>query len=314
MQDSNKENENDDVFDLSVQTCGLCETICDADYINQHECLQGYPNYYTDPNTYYFYPMCEDGSILRRSAIDDQEVTVQESLENITNKRKNTRKKLSITEKQELLIELEEQLILEVQAREALWNPQLDLSLRSRKATAQLWKEISEALNGKLSDKEAKTKFKSLHDTYRRIVSNESLASGSERLAKMSKWQHYDNLSFLRDSCLQKQTKSNVSCSVDSNDEDSILSSTDVEQNRQKKTRKQSNNKKDNSALERIADAFCKRNTEAPIVLPDPPENDEVDAIVAVVETRLRKLPRNILDDTAQKLFQLTYELIKNIS
>jgi len=47
------------------------------------------------------------------------------------------------------LLELEEQLILEVQAREALWNPQLDLSLRSRKATAQLWKEISEALNGK---------------------------------------------------------------------------------------------------------------------------------------------------------------------
>ncbi|XP_077273301.1 uncharacterized protein LOC143903529 isoform X2 [Temnothorax americanus] len=89
----------------------------------------------------------------------------------------------------------------------------------------------------------------------------------------MSKWQHYDNLSFLRDSCLQKH--------VDSNDEDSILSSTDVEQNRQEKTRKQSNNKKDNSALERIADAFCKRNTEAPIVLPDPPENDEVDAIVA---------------------------------
>lgn len=79
-------------------------------------------------------------------------------------------------------------------------------------------------------------------------------------------------------------------------------------------TRKQSNNKKDNSALERIADAFCKRNTEAPIILPDPPENDEVDAIVSVVETRLRKLPRNILDDTAQKLFQLTYELIKNIS
>ncbi|XP_071641575.1 uncharacterized protein [Temnothorax longispinosus] len=115
--------------------------------------------------------MCENGSILRRSAIDDQEVTVQESLENITNKRKNTRKKLSITEKQELL-ELEEQLILEVQAREALWNPQLDLSLRSRKATTQLWKEISETLNGKLSDKEAKTKFKSLHDTEELLAMN----------------------------------------------------------------------------------------------------------------------------------------------
>lgn len=77
-------------------------------------------------------------------------------------------------------------------------------------------------------------------------------------------------------------------------------------------TRKERNNKKDNWALERIADAFCKRNTEAPIILP--PENDAIDAIVSVVETRLRKLPQNILDDTAQKLFQLTYELIKNIS
>lgn len=44
--------------------------------------------------------------------------------------------------------QLEEQLILEVQAREPLWNPRLELSLRSRKACAKLWKEISAALNG----------------------------------------------------------------------------------------------------------------------------------------------------------------------
>lgn len=55
---------------------------------------------------------------------------------------------MSINNKQKLL-DLEEQLILEVHAREALWNPQVNLSRRSRKATAQLWKEISEALNGK---------------------------------------------------------------------------------------------------------------------------------------------------------------------
>jgi len=50
---------------------------------------------------------------------------------------------------------------------------------------------------------EAKAKFKTMHDTYR-IVSTESLASGSERLPKKSKWQHHDNLLFLHDSCLQK--------------------------------------------------------------------------------------------------------------
>lgn len=78
--------------------------------------------------------------------VNHEEITIQES-PLITNKRKNTRKKLNIAEKQKLF-EIEEQLILEVHAREALWNPQVDLSRRSRKATAQLWKEISEALNG----------------------------------------------------------------------------------------------------------------------------------------------------------------------
>lgn len=77
--------------------------------------------------------------------------------------------------------------------------------------------------------------------------------------------------------------------------------------------KKQSTNKKNfNSALDRIADAFCERNKQAPsILLPDPSQNDEVDAIVSVVEQRLRKLPPNMLDDAAQKLFQITYDLIK---
>ncbi|XP_039302818.1 uncharacterized protein LOC120357133, partial [Solenopsis invicta] len=179
-----------------------------------------------------------DGTILRRSLVSDSEIIVQEDLES-TNKRKNIRKKLNIAEKENLL-QIEEQLILEVHARKALWNSQIDLSCRSRKAVAQLWKEVSEALNGKLSDIEAKTKFKSLHDTYRRIISSESLASGSERPAKKSKWQHYDNLSFLRDSCLQKTTKSNVSIntedSTDTNFEDAEesidITIEDWEQNR----------------------------------------------------------------------------------
>lgn len=56
---------------------------------------------------------------------------------------------MNFDEKQKLF-ELEEQLIFEVHACEPLWNPQIELSVR-RKATAQLWKEVSEALNGKQS-------------------------------------------------------------------------------------------------------------------------------------------------------------------
>jgi len=33
-----------------------------------------------------------------------------------------------------------------------------------------LWQEVANALNGKITANEAKIKFKSLHDTYRRII------------------------------------------------------------------------------------------------------------------------------------------------
>ncbi|XP_077282177.1 uncharacterized protein LOC143908393 isoform X1 [Temnothorax americanus] len=178
-----EENEHEETL-VPVMTCGLCEVICEADNVTKHECLQGYTEYFMDENTCYFYPVCEDGSILRRSLINNQELTVQENPSSIlTNKRKNIRKKLNVDEKQKLL-ELEEQLIFEVHAREPLWNPQIELPLRSKKAIAQLWKEVSEALNEKLSETEAKAKFKSLHDAYRRIINTESLASGSERPTK----------------------------------------------------------------------------------------------------------------------------------
>lgn len=37
-----------------VQTCGLCETICNEDEISTHECLEGYDNYITDKNLYFY--------------------------------------------------------------------------------------------------------------------------------------------------------------------------------------------------------------------------------------------------------------------
>ncbi|KYN02829.1 hypothetical protein ALC62_06345, partial [Cyphomyrmex costatus] len=98
----------------------------------------------------------------------------------------------------------EETLILEVQLREPLWNYKLPLSLRNVKITKNLWQEVANALNGKITANEAKMKFKSLHDTYRRLIRLETSASGSARKNNGKKWPHYDSMEFLRDSCLLK--------------------------------------------------------------------------------------------------------------
>ncbi|XP_039303451.1 uncharacterized protein LOC105206514 [Solenopsis invicta] len=120
------------------------------------------------------------------------------------------------------------------------------------------------------------------------------------------------------------ETKSNVSLntedSTDTNFEDAEesidISIEDWEQNRQQKRNRKGKNKKgDNStAINRIADAFCQRNMQPPIALPAPPQDDDVDAIVSVVERRLRKLPPQVLDDAAQRIFQFTYDLVKDLS
>lgn len=55
-------------------------------------------------------------------------------------------------------------------------------------------------LVGKLSIDEAKKRFKSLRDTYRKVINSESRASGSAAPTKNdNKWKHYYNLSFLMD-------------------------------------------------------------------------------------------------------------------
>lgn len=98
----------------------------------------------------------------------------------------------------------EETLILEVQSREPLWNFKLPLPQRNIRITKKLWQEVANALDGKITADEAKTKFKSLHDTYRRIIRSETCASGSAKKESGEKWAHYDSMEFMRDSCLLK--------------------------------------------------------------------------------------------------------------
>ena len=59
--------------------------------------------------------------------------------------------------------------------------------------------------------------------------------------------------------------------------------------------------------MERIADAICK---ESNIVLPPPPELNEIDSFLALLGFRLRKLPPRITLKTMKKILQLTYEVL----
>lgn len=79
--------------------------------------------------------------------VNEEATIVQESPTKTSFKPRGVRPKLSTGEK-EHLVDLEEQLILEVIAREPLWNPQVDRWLRGRRATTQLWKDVSAALHG----------------------------------------------------------------------------------------------------------------------------------------------------------------------
>ncbi|XP_018407148.1 PREDICTED: uncharacterized protein LOC108783153 [Cyphomyrmex costatus] len=291
-----------------VQTCGLCETICDEDEVPTHECLQGYSNFITDDNLY-FYPLLEDGkTIVKRSLIQGAETIAsvpfhgdnQENIRSINNNKDSNQKNAKV----KLSPEEEKMLILEVQCREPLWNFRLPLIQRNCRITRALWEEVSKALNGKLSAAGCKSKFKNFHDTYRRLVNAEKLPSGSASKSNISKWKHYKSMEFLRNSCLQKSTISNIndgdSSSITENDneldyqDEDMLAITNNEDSQDTSRlgdhiRKRRRTESQNSHLERIADALCQPPPN--IVLPPPPsQEDHIDAFLKLFGHNLRKL------------------------
>lgn len=60
-------------------------------------------------------------------------------------------------------------------------------------------------ITGECSADEVKKKWKNLRDRYMKIISLEKLPSGSESKPSRRKWQHYDSMSFLRDTLLEKE-------------------------------------------------------------------------------------------------------------
>ncbi|XP_067213412.1 uncharacterized protein [Linepithema humile] len=91
------------------------------------------------------------------------------------------RSKLNDNSEIKLNFDEKELLILEVQKRPPLWDYSLPLMQRRCTIKQRLWAEIVLALNGKISIEKAQKKFKSLHDTYRKIIQSEKRMSGSAR-------------------------------------------------------------------------------------------------------------------------------------
>ncbi|XP_018401690.1 PREDICTED: uncharacterized protein LOC108778878 [Cyphomyrmex costatus] len=134
-----------------VQTCGVCEQICNEANIKDHDCLDGYSSYIVNPKTLYFYPLADDGvTIVRRSNVNNTEQLVQEPFyhEDRSNiiqipqstdsterqkisepLKKVSRKYSKINENTRIKLNFddEELLILEVQKRPSLWDYSLPL-------------------------------------------------------------------------------------------------------------------------------------------------------------------------------------------
>lgn len=58
-----------------VNTCGICETITEPSLISTHKCLEGYKRFFIDNNKY-FYPVCDNGAVIRKSATDNGDCVV----------------------------------------------------------------------------------------------------------------------------------------------------------------------------------------------------------------------------------------------
>ncbi|KYN06576.1 hypothetical protein ALC62_02471, partial [Cyphomyrmex costatus] len=291
-----------------VQTCGVCEQICNEANIKDHDCLHGYSSYIVDPKTLYFYPLAGNIIQIPQSTDSTERQKISEPLKKVSRKYskidENTRIKLNFDD--------EELLILEVQKRPSLWDYSLLLVQRKTNIKRQLWAEVSSTLNGKISAEEVQKRFKSLHDTYRKIIQSEERMSGSARSDTTQKWPHYHSMAFLRDSCLQKITVSNLNTD-DSTSNFSSLIDDDIDlesQTERKKGRKKRiKNDASRTALEKIANAICNQNK---VTLPPPPESDEIDYFLTLLGCRLQKiLPKTRLE-IMQKVLQLTYEILMN--
>lgn len=160
-------------------------------------------------------------------------------------------------------------------------------------------------------------------ETHRRIIQVQH-ASGSARIDIKEKWKYYDIMDFLRDSCLIRSTETNVtqeSVCEDFRENDIADTSNDVDRDadedcslasastdtRKKRTRKSSTKDTEEavSAINRIADAMCRE--EPNIVLPAPPQPDEVDSMLHAAGLQLRRMSYRKRMQTLLDIMQMVH-------
>ncbi|XP_011688850.1 PREDICTED: uncharacterized protein LOC105450615 [Wasmannia auropunctata] len=136
------------------------------------------------------YLFCEDNIIEQAEEnIQEAEIPNEEEDFDVTNfpENENLRK-----------IFIEERLIEAVRRRPPLWNFKLPVAQRGVRNKEKLWKDVVAVMKGVVTLAEAKKKWKSLSDVFRRHRKNAELPSGSTA-RKMKKWVHYDRMNFLLD-------------------------------------------------------------------------------------------------------------------
>ncbi|XP_077257647.1 uncharacterized protein LOC143894867 isoform X4 [Temnothorax americanus] len=196
-------------------TCGVCTATIVRKNIKSHQCVQQWHGITIESESQIFYLTNERGECLARVICDGKEQIVlinkeslgQSYLKQIQIGNEVTKSiNLSVDSDDDSVLcstavnknIIDELLIEEVRKRPPIYDYTLPLSFRGRHKVAELWAEISNALKGHLSAEEAKKKWKSLKDTYSKLVADEKKLSGSARSQQKPPWKHFEAMSFLR--------------------------------------------------------------------------------------------------------------------
>jgi len=198
----------------------------------------------------------------------------------------------------------EEQLILEVEMRPALWDFTLPLQERNKAIKMKLWAEVSVAMKGCLTPEGAKKKFKSLVDTYRNIIRNEKCPSGSARKGNGSKWPHYYSMEFLRNHMSPRETSSNCEADEQLDSPNELFEDNSSCNTNKKKPRKRQSSSTENDILcesfNKVAEAISASSSQ--IILPPPPTMTEIDSCLNVIGCRLKKIPEMYQSKATHKI------------
>ncbi|XP_067208771.1 uncharacterized protein [Linepithema humile] len=291
------EQENEEL--VQVFTCGLCETICDD--IPSHPCLNGFKSYFLNENSFYFYPQCDDGTILARSAVGGKQLVVNTE---VSNSKLVSKSNCSSSD---------ETFISAIEIREPLWNIKLPVAQRSKEIKSVLWEEVCKVMKGKYTVESAKKKWKNLCDTHRRYVKEEKNIRSGSATKKKNKWMYYEQMGFMRDiELVEKNTVSNININDSYEDEHDENEAPKGQASKRKKS------KTKEEAIDRLADALSTPQPAIqfpappifppPIFPPPPPPMDAVDAFLTMIGHELRSLNDSMRSDVMLNIHTYIHE------